>query len=177
MHYVHADDGFTNITLLQLCLTGFDATTTQDINLVRGLWFYALDPEHSFSRYYRMVRYNLVGMAYMWSLDFPADMCGPGDEVRDFVNAFIAAWFDSLRDTSDDCASQDKFIHMWMQSELDLLIVRDVKTIRGLDNAISKLTRQSLPPSLRKVVDFEAKEIPFMREKGKISQDEYVDMI
>ena len=123
-----------------------------------------------------MTRYNLVGMAYVWSLDIPADLCGPGDEVREFVHGFIDAWFGSLRDTSDDCASQEKFIHMWMNSGLDLFIVLDKRTIQGLDNAISKLTRQSLPPSLRKVVEFEAKEIPFMREEGKISQDEYVHM-
>ncbi|KAI4907183.1 hypothetical protein J4E90_009685 [Alternaria incomplexa] len=156
-----------------LALTSFDVTSTQDPHLIRGLWFYALDPEHSFAQYYKMTRYNLVGMAYVWSLDFPADLCGPGDEVREFVHGFIDAWFGSLRDTSDDCASQEKFIHMWMNSGLDLFIVRDKHTIQGLDNAISKLTRQSLPPSLRKVVEFEAKEIPFMREEGKISQDEY----
>lgn len=91
--------------------THFDTTATDDRQLIRAIWHYAIDEEHSFSRHYRLTRYNLIAMAYVWSLDFPPELCGVDGEVRKFISAFIEAWFAQLQDVGDS-VDQDEFINL-----------------------------------------------------------------
>ncbi|KAF1848871.1 uncharacterized protein K460DRAFT_278256, partial [Cucurbitaria berberidis CBS 394.84] len=161
----------------EMARIGFNATRTQDPQLMRGLWYFALDYEHSFSRYYELTRWNLIAMAYVWALDFPPELCGPDEEVHEFVLAYIGAWFAYMNDTGDhkktSFEAQEKFIALWEGSDLDLFTIRDIKTRRGVHNLVKKLYAQPLPPSLRKVVNVAAKDIIYLRQEGQISDIDY----
>lgn len=163
----------------QLARVGFSATDTRDFELARGLWYYALDGEHSFSRYHHFTRYNLIAMAYVWANDFPPELCGDGDEIRTFVMAFIDAWFAYLADGSnpdkDAYEAQEKFLAMWKDSELDLFTIRDDRVVlRRVKNLVKKLHKQPLPSSLKAIADVDADKIVYLRQEGKISDKEYV---
>lgn len=63
-------------------------------------------------------------MSYLWALDFPIDICGTGDEIRDFVIAYINGWLGFMDDGGDfwktSFEHREKFIKMWRESDLDL---------------------------------------------------------
>ena len=106
----------------------------------------------------------------------------PGGEDRDFASLDKAAKANLdvvfhmmpnnvINKPNINNVDQDEFINLWMESELDLFTIRDNQTKRGIEAAVDKLHKQPLPPSLKQVIDFEAKDILYLRQQGRISED------
>ncbi|KAF1939491.1 hypothetical protein EJ02DRAFT_436342 [Clathrospora elynae] len=163
-----------NIIFLLLAVIKFNATSTDDSDLIREIWYYLLDGKHAFFCHHRFTRYNLIAMAYIWCLELPLELCGPGDKECEFVWTFIDAWFAYLQYASE-FEAQEKFISMWQDSMLNLFCTRDKTELREMNSAVKKLMSQSLFPSLNRVVDMEAKDIIHMREDGRISEEGYAN--
>ena len=101
----------------------------RDHTMNRVIWYWNLDPTHSFSRHFRMVRYNLILMAFAWASGFKKEYF-PKPGVEKFVKLFIQAWIESLvdhREWSEGAfQAREVFLDYWQGCRLDLINFRSV---------------------------------------------------
>lgn len=88
----------------------------------RVIWYYGLDKNHSFSRFFMPVRHNLLLMAFAMASNFDEEYCEPG--CKDFVTHFFWAWAEGLVDGRDQEKNyfyrREEFLALWVNSKFGL---------------------------------------------------------
>ncbi|CAA9962627.1 hypothetical protein PTMSG1_06001 [Pyrenophora teres f. maculata] len=160
---------------IQMARQGFVAKQNdQDMDSSRGIWFYGLDPEHSFSCYHRVTRFNLIAMAWVMANDFPPGVCSP--ETQRFILTFVRAWLSasddrvSLKDR--DFRAQERFLELWKEDDSVDLLRFSQNEERMAHKLVKKVANQSLPPELQKKIKLLPKWILAMCRHGNISDDQ-----
>ncbi|KAI8930921.1 hypothetical protein NX059_011936 [Plenodomus lindquistii] len=90
----------------------------QDIQISRMIWYYQMDPAHSFSQSQKFVRYNIIVMALVLTSEYHIDYCDA--KSMHFARMFIDAWMASAN-KHDNFAAQEAFIRLWHSGDLDLI--------------------------------------------------------
>ncbi|EFQ90265.1 hypothetical protein P3342_002333 [Pyrenophora teres f. teres] len=146
----------------------------QDMDSSRGIWFYGLDPEHSFSCYHRVTPFNLIAMAWVMANDFPPGVYSP--ETQRFILIFVRAWLSasddrvSLKDR--DFRAQERFLELWKEDDSFDLLRFSQNEERMAHKLVKKVANQSLPPELQKKIKLLPKWILAMCRHGNISDDQ-----
>jgi hypothetical protein len=143
----------------------------RDHTINRMIWYWNLDPTHSFSRHFRMVRYNLILMAFAWASGFKEEYFSkPG--VEKFVKLFIQAWIESLVDHREwiegGFQAREEFLGYWQGSRLDLINFcrSDVQKMKKITKELhTMLISESLTESPKTFIDD--------CRSGKISKEEF----
>ncbi|KAI2482552.1 hypothetical protein Ptr902_04868 [Pyrenophora tritici-repentis] len=160
----------------EMARQGFVAKQTdQDMNIARGIWFYGLDPEHSFSRHHTVTRYNLIAMAWVMANDFPPDVCTP--ETQQFILAFVRAWLSACDDRVSlkdrDFRAQERFLELWKEEDSFDFLQFSPSEEKRAKKLVKKVAKQPFPPELEtKMTILPPKCIPGLCRRGIISDDE-----
>jgi hypothetical protein len=115
--------------------------------LNRIIWYWNLDPKHSFQRYFRNTRYNILIMIYAWASGFDKKLFSkPG--VEGFVRLFVDAWIESLVDwpnyNEDHFYARNSFLSYWKHGSLDLINFREVD-VKKMKKISKTLLATSIP--------------------------------
>ncbi|KAF2871688.1 hypothetical protein BDV95DRAFT_607105 [Massariosphaeria phaeospora] len=102
---------------------GFRVKSNQESIVNSLVWYYGLDEAHSFSSFFKDVRYNVFLMAFVWASGSDATYCPI--EAHGFIVAYIEAWMEGLveypEQTLNAFTARHKFITMWGKGTFDLI--------------------------------------------------------
>jgi hypothetical protein len=136
-----------------------DAMQSSDVS--RAIWYWGIDPTHSFFKDHESIRYNIILMTLVSMSTDPNKHTTP--EAQKFAWAFIMAWVEQL-DYEGKFSYRDHFIDMWKTGPYDLIVFteeqkRRVKqAVAGLKEKMGKGSKQQALGKVSRVVaeEFEA---------------------
>jgi hypothetical protein len=122
----------------------------QHLNITRAIWFYRIDPAHTFHGRNREIRYNVLGFLSCISKSLHQDH----DVTKvAFMKAFVLAYWEDLRRPLE-FIHREHFIELWKASPYDLLEFRSGE-LKALNRTFKALRAQlkSYEESTRKRPD------------------------
>ncbi|KAF3036763.1 hypothetical protein E8E11_004201 [Didymella keratinophila] len=144
----------------------------QHTDITRMIWFYGLDQNRSFSRYFRQVRFNIIMIAYHWANNF--DELDP--DVAYFLHCFIIAWMDyamdPMRAKNNDFLLQEQFIEMWEASNYDLIHFTNAQ-LTTVAKLLDDLRRRELNPKLKSRLYDGIVDLMNDRRQGRMSDEDW----
>ena len=98
----------------------------QDYNITRAIFYYEMDPYHSFTRRHKQVRYNLILIVLTFAAPNTYDYIPVPDtdegihQLATFRTSFLWAWAESLR-SKGDFQYREEFLWRWATGPFDLI--------------------------------------------------------
>ncbi|KAI8930908.1 hypothetical protein NX059_011923 [Plenodomus lindquistii] len=149
----------------------------QSTFLTRMIWYYGTDHDHTFTRFYETIRHNIIGMAFLWGLGWPTNLCDP--IVAPFCTSFLDAWrSQTLKrqldsdESAHDFGPEEDFIKLWKESEFDLLSFNKHQ-LKVVQEHVKHIMTNRLPEHIREKLLGQATELFRLRDQCLISADDW----
>lgn len=144
----------------------------QPLYLNRIMWHYAIDPAHSFSPYYKQVRWNVIMMAYVLALENYHESYD--EDALHLIRGFVSAWIENMlywdAQDAEEYAARDSFIKIWKNCPYDLMTFNNAQAHR-ISKLINHIIDQCISPEDRQKVGEDVAMAYAKRIDGEISDE------
>ena len=138
-------------------------SSVQSLDVSRAIWYWGIDPTHSFFKDHEQIHYNIILMIL-------AVMSGSKNEYtttegRRFGWAFIMSWVELL-DNDDSFRHRDQFINIWKTGPYDLIVFSEAQKQRvkyAVEALRAKIAQGAKQQALGKVSRVVAKKFSAFR--------------
>jgi hypothetical protein len=105
-------------------------SSVQSPDVSRAIWYWGIDPTHSFFKDHEQIRYNIILLILAIILTGRSEYTTT--EGRQFGWAFFMAWVELL-ENDDIFTNRDEFIDMWKTGPYDLIVFSEAQKQRVKD--------------------------------------------
>jgi len=130
-------------------------SSVQSTNVSRAIWYWGIDPTHSFFKDHEQIRYNIILMTLVSMSADPNEYTTI--EGQHFAWVFIMAWVEQL-ENKGNFTYRDHFIDIWKTGQYDLIVFTEAQkqrvkyAIRALKEKIGKGSKQQAMGEVSSVV-------------------------